>query len=249
MDNRQQTDTGDTLTIPEMTSLMRDDLARLIGAEAAFADHEAAWTALETTDRIRADDSLEHRTAAEAVRVALLAQARPDYEAAARAAEGAASAAERNARRILAQVGEDRTTLPLTEITAASAMAPLIERDAERLSLPRIATEIRTAVATGDDASMYVWSRAIAPRLATRPPGEEHPDDARARSELARLQSQIREKLRDRTFDPIRQQADRVLERTWSIRAKAGKTRQRLAGPVKTTAGETKVPWPQDVAR
>ncbi len=242
--DRQQTDSGDMLTIEQMTALMRNDLARLIGAEAAFADQEAAWTALETTDRIRADDSPEHRAAAEAIRLALRAQARPAYEAAARAAEGAASAADHNTRRILAQVTEDRITLPLTAIPTASALAPLIERDATRLSLPRIATEVRAAVATGDDAAMYCWSRAIAPRLATRPPGEEHPDDARARSELARLQSQIREKLRDTTFDPVRQEADKVLERAWSIRSVASRGRQRLAGPVKTTAGETKVPWP-----
>jgi hypothetical protein len=238
--DRQQTETGDILTVEQMTALLRDDLARVDAAGAAHDTHMREWEHTET----RIDIGGEYGEGREEIRAGMLASQRPELEAAARAAEGAGAAAIQNARRILAQIGEDRITLPLTEITTASTLAPLIEKDAERLSLPRLATEVRAAVATGQTAAMYCWSRAIAPRLAHRPTGEEHPDDARARSELARLQSQIRTALRDTTFDPLRKDVDRVLERAGTVRAKAGKTRQRLAGPVKTTAGETKVPWP-----
>ena len=74
------------------------------------------------------------------------------------------------------------------------------------------------------------------PRLAARPEGVEHPTDAAARAELGRL--------RNTTFDGIRAQADRVLERASATRAAADRGKRALAGPAKTTDGRVKVAWP-----
>ncbi len=244
--DRQQTETGDDiLTVEQMTALMRNDVTRVDEAGAAHDKHMREWEHTET----RIDIGGEYGEGREEIRAGMLASQRPELEAAARAAEGAGAAAIRNARRVLAQIGEDRITLPLTAIPTASAIAPMIEKDAERLSWPRVAEEMRAAVTKRDLAAMFCWSRAVAGRLATRPEGIERPEDERARSELGRLQLEVKTQMRDTTFDPIRKEADKVLERAWSIRSTASKGRQRLAGPATTTAGETKVPWPQEAAR
>ncbi len=244
MDARQEAP-GDTLSTAEMYEMMRRDLAHLDAVATAYETTERAWTHTEQ----RHDLGGENGEGRDEIRRGLLDAQRPKLDEATKAAEGAACAVERNTRRILQQLGEDRLSLPLTEITTASAMAPMIEKDAERLSLPRVAEEMRAAVVKRDLAAMFCWSRAVAGRLATRPEGVERPEDERARSELGRLQLEVKTQMRDTTFDPIRKEADKVLERAWSIRSTASKGRRRLAGPVKTTTGELKVPWPQDAAR
>ena len=235
-----RTDAGDTLTTKEMAALLRDDLANVEAAAAVHAREQGRWDG----NAKRTDIGGPRGEGREAIIAAVAAAHRPELEAAAAAAAQAARAADANARAILRQVGEDRISLPPTELSAASTMSPLIERDAERLSLPRLVTEVRAAVATGDRAAMYCWSRALAPRLANRPTGEERDEDQRARSDLGRLQSQIRETLRDTTFDAIRAQADRVLERASATRAAADRGKRALAGPVTTTDGRVKVAWP-----
>jgi len=65
-----------------------------------------------------------------------------------------------------------------------------------------------------------------------------------ARAELGRLTSQVKGRLRDATYDPIRAQVDRVLERSGATMAAADRGTRALAGPAKTATGATKVPWP-----
>jgi len=160
-------------------------------------------------------------------------------------AAAASRAADSNARSVLRQIGDDRMSLPPSARSAAAELEPMIERDAGRLSLPRLATELRHAVATDDTAAMWCWARAVGPRLAARPEGVEHPTDAAARAELARLTSQVRDVLRDTTYDPIRAQADKVLEWASAAMAAAERGKRALAGPVKTMSGVEKVPWPK----
>jgi len=236
----QRTDAGDALTTTEMSRQLRADLEAVEAAGAVHAREEARW---HRTGQ-RTDVGGPNGEGRDLIIAAERAAHQPEREAAATAAATAARAADANARAIHRQVGEDRISLPPTELSAASTMSPLIERDAERLSLPRLVTEVRAAVATGDRAAMYCWSRALAPRLANRPTGEERDEDQRARSDLGRLQSQIRETLRDTTFDAIRAQADRVLERASATRAAADRGKRALAGPVTTTDGRVKVAWP-----
>lgn len=75
--------------------------------------------------------------------------------------------------------------------------------------------------------------------------GVEWDGEQQARAELSRLQLQIKDILRDPTFDAVRKEADLVLERAGSVRARASKGRRRLAGPVTTIDGQVKVPWPK----
>ena len=231
---------GDLLTTDQMTRQLRADLARV---EAAGAAHAAQEARREFNER-RADLGGPNGSGRDAIVAALTQAQRPEMEAAVQAADGAARAADANARQILSQLGGDRRSLPPSARAAAAELAPLVEADAGRLSLPRLATELRHAVATGDQAAMWCWARAIGPRLAARPAGVEHPTDEAARAELGRLTSQVKDALRDTSFDGIRQEADRVLERAGAVRAKADRGKRALAGPVKTVDGRTKVAWP-----
>jgi len=225
----------DVLTAAELAQVLRDSLRQVAVAAAVYAEAEAH----------RADLGNPRREPLAAVRHARLAAAAPDLEAAAIAADAAGRAADSNARRALAQLAGDRIALPPAAMPAAAALAPLIERDAERLPLRHVAAEVRAAVVAGDPAAQYCWHRALGPRLGVRPAGVEHPDDARARAELGRLRGQIGDRLRDATNDPLRAAAAELLERAGTTRAAAGRGRQSLAGPVKTMSGATKVPWPE----
>jgi len=236
----QRTDAGDTMTTTQMARLLRADLDAVEAAGAAHAREEARWHRTgqrtdvggpngEGRDRIIAAERAAHR---------------PELEAATAAAATAARAADANARKVLSQIGADRMALPPAMRGAAAELAPLVEADAGRLSLPALAAEFRAAVASNDAPAMWVWSRAVAPRIAARPAGVEHPTDAAARAELGRLTSQVRDALRDTTYDPIRAQADRVLERAGAAMAAADRGKRALAGPAKTTDGRVKVAWP-----
>jgi len=236
----QRTDSGDALTTTQMARLLRDDLEAV---EAAGAIHAREANRADGNAK-RTDIGGPRGEGREAIVAAVAAAHRPELEAAATAAATAARAADSNARAVLRQIGDDRIALPPSARSAAAELEPMIERDAARLSLPRLAVELRHAIATDDVAAQWCWARAIGPRLATRPEGVEHPNDSAARAELTRLQSQVRSALRDTSFDGIRQEADKVLERAGAVRAKADRGQRQLAGPVKTVDGRTKVAWP-----
>jgi len=236
----QRTDSGDTMTTDQMARLLRADLDNLETVAAVHARESDRWDG----NARRTDLGGPNGEGRDAIIAAMHASHRPELEAAATAAATAARAADGNARRILAQIGDDRMSLPPTARSAAAELEPMIERDAARLSLPRLAVELRHAVATGDTPSMWCWARALAPRLAARPEGVEHPDQAKARAELTRLVSQVKGALRDTTHDGIRAEVDRVLERASATRAAADRGKRALAGPAKTADGQTKVPWP-----
>jgi len=238
MDARQ--DTGDTMTTTEMARQLRADLEAVEAAGAVHAREAARWDG----NGKRTDIGGPNGEGREAIIAAMHAAHRPELEAAATAAATAARAADHNARQILSQIGADRPALPAAMRGAAAELAPLVEADAARLPLPQLATEFRAAVAAGDGPAMWVWSRAVAPRIANRPAGVEHPTDAKARADLVRLTSQTRDALRDTTNDPIRAQADRVLERASATRAAADRGKRALSGPAKTVDGRTKVAWP-----
>jgi len=223
------------LTAAELATMLRDSLRQVAVAAANFAEAEAH----------RGDLGNPRREPLAAVRHARLVAHAPDLAAAAVAADAAGRAGEANARRALAQLAGDRVALPPAAMPAAAQLAPLVERDAERLPLPKLAAEVRAAVIAGDVPAMYLWHRALAPRLAAAPAGVEHPDDSAARAELGRLRGQIGDKLRDTANDPLRAQAAELLDRAGTTRAAAGRGRQSLAGPVKTMSGLEKVPWPK----
>jgi len=236
----QRTDGGDALTIDQMARLLRDDLESV---EAAGAIHAREANRADGNAK-RTDIGGPNGEGREAIVAAVAAAHRPELEATAVAAATAARAADHNARQILSQIGADRPALPPAMRGAAAELAPLVEADAGRLSLPALAAEFRAAVASNDAPAMWVWSRAVAPRIAARPEGVEHPNDAAARAELARLTSQVADRLRDTSFDAIRRQADAVLERAGATRAAAERGKRALAGPATTTDGRVKVAWP-----
>ena len=236
----QRTDSGDAMTTDQMARLLRTELDNVEAAGAVHAREAARWDG----NAKRTDVGGPNGEGREAIIAAMHAAHRPELEAAATAAATAARSADANARAVLRQIGADRPALPAAMRSAAAELAPLVEADAARLPLPQLAAEFRAAVASNDAPAMWVWSRAVAPRIAARPAGVEHPNDANARAELARLTSQVRDVLRDTTYDPIRAQADRVLERASAARAAADRGKRALAGPAKTVDGRTKVAWP-----
>lgn len=86
-------DTGDMMTIAQMTQLLRDDLARLEAAERPYTEAERTW---EYTEQ-RRDLGGPNGEGRDAVRAGLLQAQAPALEAAAKAAAGAAHAASQRA--------------------------------------------------------------------------------------------------------------------------------------------------------
>jgi len=226
---------GDALSRDQMERLLRDDAVRVERASTALTHaqttyHRATQRGLYLTEAAHTASFKEHLA---------------PLEDAERAAADAAGVAERNAFTVRRQIGDDRTTLDPAGLAAAAQRLPLVEHDVTRLPLPRLATEVRAAIAGGDRVAMYLYAKLAPARIAKQEdPRGDDPTTAAARGELGQRIAQIHAALRDTAFDGVRTRTDATLEHAGQLRAAAAK-RRRDAAPLLTSDGRAKVRWPE----
>lgn len=154
-----------------------------------------------------------------------------------------AGAASRNALAIRAQLVET-IAVSDADMAVVAQRQPMIVRDIAELPLSQLAEDVRIAIARDDRPAMYVYARYLGERTKAGDLRSDRPDEAAARSQLSRMMLQIRESLRDNSFDDVRKRVADVLDKAGSLEGRA-KKRQRDAAPRTTIRGERIVPWPR----
>jgi hypothetical protein len=140
-----------------------------------------------------------------------------------------------------------RITLTAEEEASAARQAPVISNLVETATFADVRNEPRASLIANDKASLVLFATHVPTRLDKKP---ETPDghwpaqDEGIRSEIFSMLSQARERLWDQRYEPLRRQADQLLERAGAIQSAIARREAaaRLAADV--TAGH-KVPWPE----
>lgn len=223
----------DVLTKQQMTSLLRTDATQV--DQVAQKYDAAAQTYTYKTGR-------QHFLTDEAHQASFREYVGPLEEAEAVAIR-VAGAASRNALAVKSHLVET-ITVSDADMVAVAQRQPMIRQDIAELPLPRLAEDVRLAIARDDKPAMYLFARYLSERTKAGDRRSDRPEEAAARDQLSRMVLQIRETLRDTSFDDVRKQIAVMLEKAGTLESRA-RQRRREAVPRTTIRGEAIVPWPR----
>lgn len=223
----------DVMTVTQMTSMLRDDGTRVRGAQRALEAAEGLYA--RATDRFYYSTDEAHQASFKE-HAGPLAKAEDS-------ATGVASAAEANARAVLAQIPGDTITLDAAGMAEAATRQALLAHDAANLPLDRLMTDVRAAIAHDDKPAMFLYAKLVSQRLAEPQARDAQERQQSAVSSLRNMVWQINDALRDRSFDALRQQALDAIGEASTLRSRASK-RERKAQPLVAHDGSKMVAWP-----
>jgi len=194
-----------TSTLSELTQQLDTDLSGI-----AAAEHDLA----RGLERFRDMTVRAGHASAEAREVAErdhLPELRQVEEALVQQADQAA----RTGRQVIKALETDRLKLSPTDELAAAARMPLFREMAASASLPHLAGEVRAALVTDDRSAMFGLNLALQARMdaPAGPLDGGKPELQQARLEIRALLGEVRHRLRDASFDPVRDRANKVLTR------------------------------------
>lgn len=225
----------DFLTLTEMTTILANDRAEL----------EATGHALTTaanTYRTKTQRALFETE--DGYQGALTEHLRPLTEAERKAA-GVGTAAEMNARKVLAATTHNRIVLPNEIEESVAYRLPVVRQLVETADWLTLRDEFRAAVIADDKPTLFAFSTVLGARLDKDDPSiAARPDVMAARNEIRTLHGRVRDSFRDTSFDAIRKQATDALERAHSLKAAAAK-RQRDRQTQDAVKRGDLVPWPK----
>jgi len=215
-DPSRRPDAGDfdpALTPQAMETLLRGDDGRVAAATKRLSQARQQFEL--GTDRSRFRTDAGHAGA--------LAEAEPVLRQAEREAVAVAEAAARNARQLLAQLtaAGQPTLAAAADAPAAAARAPFVKEDCADLSLGELVARVRAAVAAEHRPLMWLYARYGAPRVTAAAHHDDPPGAEAARRELGALLRAIRDRLGDRSADPVRERATAGLRSAQVLRAAA----------------------------
>jgi len=224
-----------TDTLPEMITQMDADLTAI-----AAAEHDLA----RGLEHYRNQTVRGGHASAEAREIAERDHL-PAFRQVEEALVQAGDQAARNGRSVLRSLATDRLKLSPTDELAAAARLPLFREMAASAPLPRLADELRAAVVTEDRAAMFALAVALPARLdvAPGPLDGGKPELREARDEIRALLGEVRHRLRDASFDPVRDRANKVLTRAAEA-TQAIEARKRQEALDRQVSSGAKVRWP-----
>ncbi len=223
------------MTLAEMTTTMRRDLSSIEEAQAAQKKAEDTYTY--TTNRVQFLSDEAHEAA--------VRDHFPPVAAVRETSARAAEAALKNARRVLHQTEATRLVVTPDEQASAARQEPVIRRVVDTGTLPSIRDELRASIIADDRAALLVFASHLPDRLAKVSDSDAgRPEVGEVRSEITRMLSQIRDQLRDRSFDPVRTLATDVVGRAGDV-SSATLRRQTEARLNEQVERGEKVRWPR----
>ena len=228
----------DIMTATEMATVLRRDERSLTEAISALEEAETTYTG--RTRRVAHSSDEGHAVG--------LRDHLPALTAAEAAAARVASAAERNARQVLAQTATTTRMTVAAEVEAVAATrVPLVSRLVGSAPLTEIRDRLKAAIVAGDVADQYLLASLVPARLAGEAPvgqATARPQHDAARAEIGRLLGRVRDELRDTSLDPVRAQAGAILETAAVARPAATARQKQDALAARIDSGET-VAWPR----
>jgi len=226
---------GDVMTLPEMAATARRDLSAIEEAQAAQTTAEVTYEQATQRALFLSDE------AHQAARRDLF----PPVAAARQQTLRVAEAGRRNALVTLHQTATARLVVTPDEQAAAARQEPVVRRVVDTQALTAVRDEMRGAIIAQDRAAMLLFATMVPDRLAKADPGEaQHPELGQARGDLGRMLSQVRDALRDTSFDPARRLATDVFGRAGDVSGAAFRRQADAQVAARIASGE-RVAWPK----
>jgi len=224
-----------TPTLSQIFETMRTDLGAVRDAQDTLETAQRTYATL--TDRTRHSSDEAHEVA--------LRDYLPPLRDAEEHAVRVTAAAVRNTRGILKAIGHDRIWIDPNESTVAAQREPLIRQIVERNDLPSLRDELRAAIIGEDRPSLYVFATLLPARLAAAPGPLDagQPEIEEARGEIRGMLAQVRQTLRDKSFDSTKERAGEILAKTTTV-SLAAMARKRQAERQADIQSGRKVAWP-----
>lgn len=210
-----RSDAGDfdpAMTPQAMETLLRGDGDRVTAASRRLSQARQQFEI--ATDRSRFSTDTGHAGA--------LAEAEPVLRQAEHDAVAVAESAEVNARQTLAQIQQPTPpALADADAPVAAARAQFVKEDCADLPIAELAARVRLAVMTDNRVDQWLYLRYGAPRTTEAGHHDDLPGAEAARRELQTLLRVIRDRLRDRSLDPVRERTTASLRSAQSLRSTA----------------------------
>lgn len=159
-----------------------------------------------------------------------------------------ANEVEALARRVLKQANAPRTLrLPSDpdHLSRVYQMESTVARQVEQLSFPQLERELVNAVATDDQAALYLFATLLPDRLDKPLSGKEarNPNAHEARKRIQSLLThQVSHRFRDDLYENERGQALHLIGEAMKIRKEA-LSRRKAETPKRTFDGKPKISW------
>ena len=224
-----------TSTLTEMTKQMDQDLTGI-----AAAEHDLARAREHFLDKTLRSGHISAEARAVAERDHM-----PPLREAEQTLVQAGEQASRNARQVVKAAATARLRLAPGDEAVAAQRLPLFQQLAATAPLPQLADELRAALVSEDRPAMFALAMTLPARMdvAPGPLDAGKPELEEARGELRTMLAQVRQTLRDTSFDPVRDRAHTVLSKA-AAATQAIEARRQQAAQAADLASGRKVAWP-----
>jgi hypothetical protein len=210
-----RSDAGDfdpAMTPHAMETLLRGDGDRVTAASRRLSEARQQFEI--ATDRSRFSTDTGHAGA--------VAEAEPVLRRAELDAVAVAESAELNARQFLAQLQQPTPpSLADADAPVAAARAPFVREDCADLPIAELTSRVRLAVMTDSRVDQWLYARYAGARTTEAGHHDDLPGADVARRELQTLLGGIRDRLRDRGSDPVRERTTASLRSAQALRSTA----------------------------
>lgn len=209
-------DTQTTMTRTQLEAFVKAEMARMDRVDATRRD------ARSTYDMFVTNHLLAQGEAGATIRAELEKKHGPDLRKAEAAALRQATVAEANVEIVLNQTASTDPVLTDEEMRQAASRREFLAEDAQLLSYAGLTAAVRNALTGDDRAALYCYLRYVPARFdADRQADPSWSDAATSTgadtSELRKLLREARERLADRSYEPLRKSAQAVMSRALKV--------------------------------
>ena len=209
-------DTQTTMTRTQLEAFVKAEMARMDRVDATRRD------ARSTYDMFVTNHLLAQGEAGATIRAELEKKHGPDLRKAEAAALRQATIAEANVEIVLNQTASTDPVLTAEEMRQAASRREFLAEDAQLLSYAGLTAAVRNALTGDDRAALYCYLRYVPARFdADRQADPSWSDAATSTgadtSELRKLLREARERLADRSYEPLRKSAQAVMSRALKV--------------------------------
>lgn len=233
-------DTQTTMNRTQLEAFVRAEQARMDRVDATRRDAASNY-ATNASNHVLAQGE-----AGATIRAELEKQHGPELRKAEAAALRQATIAEANIGQVLEQTASTDPVLTDDEMRQAAAKHVFLKEDCETSSYDRLTAAVRNALTGDDKAALYNYIRYLPARFdADRQADPAWSDTATPAgadtSELRKLLREARERLADRSYEPLRKSAQAVMSRALKVQREIEKQTPRETAYAFEVPGE--VAW------
>lgn len=226
------------MSLEEMTKLLDNDEERLLVAQGQRDQARRRYR-----EKLTEAQRLFPTASEETLRREVIDTETTAIEATEAALGKASNIASANARSLAAQLETAEPQLSDAEAARAGSLATFVREDCETAPIGRVRDQMRAALQGSDRAAMFCWLRYGRQRIDRRDPvhaTDNAPDGQRAKSEVIRMLSAMRERLQDEAKAKAHGKAKDLIVHVSKLNSEADKAKRQRT-PTQLFKGD--VPW------